>query len=296
MTLEQPVMEDGLPSKVRGAKDEKEGREQHPREYVARQTTKQYKLTTFSSSTQATPAKSSDSVLMRLPAELRNTIYELVLLQDEKVIVTSLRRSPRGRSRTGNNSLWLRSIRQGRGEPDLSLLSVSKQVRQETLSIFYRGHRFYISILASEMNHVYSCLKSLSAQLGDQWPALDSLLSRRAGPIGSAPTRWLRWPHYKDKEPSNLPFPTSATVSKIGRQLQEVVRVGEKARQSGASVERLEMHFRDWVFETARKICRESVDDSLQMVYSALERDDGRAELAWDEPERVIASARSRRS
>ncbi|KAK3641141.1 hypothetical protein LTR56_006863 [Elasticomyces elasticus] len=62
-----------------------------------------------------------DCRLLELSAELRNIIYEFVLLQKDDIVVTPTLRSP-------------------------ALLQVSRQIRQETLAMWYESNTFEIAV------------------------------------------------------------------------------------------------------------------------------------------------------
>ncbi|KAK4958805.1 hypothetical protein LTR10_003602 [Elasticomyces elasticus] len=79
-------------------------------------TTKKRK-TTQRKKTPARPSGTANSILYKLPAELRVSIFEFALIEDNKIIVSTALRLP-------------------------SLLRVSSQVRDETVPIWYRGNTF----------------------------------------------------------------------------------------------------------------------------------------------------------
>ncbi len=79
-------------------------------------------------------SRSSLSAFERLPPELRNRIYSLVLIEAKPIDLVTWRRRSRFR-RPGIRDLVYQAL-----EP--SLLAVSKSVRSETLPIFYGANVF----------------------------------------------------------------------------------------------------------------------------------------------------------
>jgi hypothetical protein len=86
--------------------------------------------------------KNRPCYFLQLPAELRNRIYELILIQDEEIDAATWCRLPHSpRCLPGGSIPSFRSLIIHGFEP--ALLSTCKQVRKEGLPIFYGQNTFF---------------------------------------------------------------------------------------------------------------------------------------------------------
>ena len=103
---------------------------------------------------------------LKLSAELRNQIYELLLLSKEPLRILGKRQPPR------------------------ALFSVSKQVRQEALSIFYGGNRFYYLMSTHCNQMVFSSLSEPKAWIIGLGPEKARLV--RSLTLSVRPSKYLK--------------------------------------------------------------------------------------------------------
>lgn len=89
---------------------------------------------------QATAHPQSDSLLFKLPAEIRNNIYELVVLKAE--CLSTRWTEDHGRIATSSNR-WLEYIPPTALQPELS--KTCRVMREKVLSIFYGWNQFTFS-------------------------------------------------------------------------------------------------------------------------------------------------------
>lgn len=109
----------------------------------------------------SSPLAPAPALLMRLPAELRNLIYEIVLVdQERKEDIRIYRKKMRRYLGTKQTSLerWR--------EP--ALLQVSNEIRKEAASIYYAGHCFVACIDISQMSSVCAWLRTVVNLAGNR--------------------------------------------------------------------------------------------------------------------------------
>ncbi|KAK3706927.1 hypothetical protein LTR37_012426 [Vermiconidia calcicola] len=79
----------------------------------------------------ARPGAKQDSMLFKIPAELRNRIYELALVHDDHIYIDRpMNKGPRGYDKVS-------------GSYPPHLLSTSRQVHNEATQIYYGGNAFF---------------------------------------------------------------------------------------------------------------------------------------------------------
>ncbi len=98
---------------------------------------------------------------MRLPAELRNTTYHLVLTRDSTIVVCTP-----GRLKSIGfefHKAWpMRKCRRYTELPGHSLLRVSRQIRQETLPVHYLNNVFEFRITPADVDKLCEWYNSVS--------------------------------------------------------------------------------------------------------------------------------------
>jgi len=110
----------------------------------------------------------TDNSIMRLPPELRNTIYELVLLKpscspsNDPTTYIRKRCSTKG-NRTNFHTTWKDVVKSWR-EP--TLLRVCKAIREETLGMYYKANTFELRITTAEFEKVYNFIRAKSVNPG----------------------------------------------------------------------------------------------------------------------------------
>lgn len=104
----------------------------------------------------------------RLPAELRNAVYELVLVEQKILVVGSVK----GYRKRDNHELTLIVNRRGkyriRPWTEPGILQTCKAVRQEASPLYYRRNEFVAFAKVVQFERLGSWLKQLSRRCGPQ--------------------------------------------------------------------------------------------------------------------------------
>lgn len=191
-----------------------------------------------------------EDLMMKLPGELRNRIYELVLPKDEAIEI----RKRKGRSMEapvcysrysrGRKSCW--------HEPDI--MAVSSQIRTECLRLYYDNNTFEIFARSHELHLVLDFLLLKSTEdcialkfkiriVGSEWRNMQDWLE-----LASIA-------YYTDKEYSDK-IDVAVCNFHLREAVRQVVRLGFRARDRGMDWEELKMEFDEWVMGTTTLLGR----------------------------------------
>jgi hypothetical protein len=119
-------------------------------------------LTNHSTSLHRTTLILGNNRLTRLPAELRNTIYFYAVEPTNCIIRSHTANTKSVHKKKCYLTLWR--------EP--ALLQTSKQIRMETMPIYWLNQQFAIRLRSNHFGMLYKWLNFLSKQLGGQWPCV----------------------------------------------------------------------------------------------------------------------------
>ncbi|KAK3710824.1 hypothetical protein LTR37_010048 [Vermiconidia calcicola] len=200
-----------------------------------------------------TITKSPDSRLMKLPGELRNEVYNLVLSGPERTFV-----HPSGRPMYIRNRIM--EVHEGAAarwrEP--ALLKVCKQVRSEAMAIHYSTRFFDIIASPDEFRSAYLWLKWVSEQCDEKTQLTVKIWVHNPRWEGLLSWKWLA----KIASKHDLSFDRFAEISNPARPgvaqawlsntfnvtaaLEEVVGLGQKAAKQESPDDYLESAFKDW--------------------------------------------------
>ena len=188
---------------------------------------------------------------MKLPAELRNRVYELILINDGPIHVRArhfknieLRNAPVPKRRVR----WR--------EP--RLLTVSKPIRDEAMAICYERNAFHWYVASSELELVRTWLKRAPAYSGARdynagfnlhikarswndiasWLPLARISYEKGQDVPTEEQERYLWNAYV-----NIDVYTS---SRMRMAFGEVFELGRKAAERGTSYECFESDFYDW--------------------------------------------------
>lgn len=177
---------------------------------------------------------------MKLPGELRNRIYELVLGQDQKIAIRDRRTRYHHKNEPGLRQKNIRWREPG-------ILSVSKQIRAECIRLYYDGNRFEIYAGSDELAEV---LKFLSRKSAGEAVTLSFSIRVLDAKWGDIPD-WLQLAkivYCMDTQKSHVVDirPYDDSLSTIACTLQHISKLSIKARDRGLLWEDLKSDFVDW--------------------------------------------------
>lgn len=245
------------------------------------------------SETDPTSPLTKEDLLTKLPGEIRNKIYNLVLLPIKypfnkdsyhgrhhgspfsplmkdwgslrllsAPLVSMEKTMPKGR-RDVTTTIWR--------EP--GLLQVSKQIRSETKPLYYFGHLFSFHVRSDEFDRVYSWLSNLSQQLNGKWPEFELEV---LNPNWSHMDQWL--PLAKLAHESSFVKNAEGSVTEdtvwdnvstkrdgfVRFALHDVVKLGAKAKVEGKTPKEMKVDFRRWVDTEGKRACGSSAWKKIQ--------------------------------
>lgn len=195
----------------------------------------------------------SENLIMKLPSELRNRIYELALPLHKTVKIHARRKASYKYSR----DRLIRCPKLRWREP--ALLFVSKQIRPECQGLYYSNNHFEIVARSAELEEVLDFLLLKSPE--DEDAEGDITLSYRVimwCPRWRDFKHWLKlaaiaWHTGSDEwnQPEQLLSATGAgwwaeQYSRVLQGMRDVVALGLKAKRRGLEWEDLMEHFVDW--------------------------------------------------
>ena len=186
---------------------------------------------------------------MKLLGELRNVVYELVLIVNPTVSV-------RERKRWKFRPDYLSRVKLRWREP--ALLKVSKEIRNEAQSVYYGANRFEVYADTDEIEQACTWIRNRQNLRASDCELNFSLRITRGW--------WkniMSWVHLAklayEVELGNYPesterwlwrFHISAYSTSFGMKLQEALMLGVKARRRGLSPRSLEVDFEEWALST----------------------------------------------
>ena len=188
---------------------------------------------------------------MKLPAELRNRIYELVLIHVGPIHV---------RARHFKN-IVLRDVlvpkrRVRWREP--GLLTVSKQIRDEAMAIYYERNAFHVYVASSELELVRTWLKRALAYSDARDYNAGFILHIKARNWNEIAS-WLPLAKISYEKGQDVPTEEQErylwnayvsidvyTSSRMRMAFGEVFELGRKAAERGTTYECFESDFYDW--------------------------------------------------
>jgi len=234
-----------------------------------------------------------EDLLMKLPGEIRNKIYSLVLLPIRSPfnknfyysrhnskpfsplmsewrslrllsdpVISVEKKMPKGR-RDVTTTTW--------NEP--GLLQVSKQLRHETMPIYYFGHVYSFRVRSDEFDKVYSWLSNLSKQLNGKWLEFEVEV---VNPNWSHMDQWLplaKLTHessfVKNADRSTTEDTVWDSVSTkregfVPYAFRDVVKLGATAKVEGKTSKELRVDFRRWVDTEGKRSCGSSAWKKIQ--------------------------------
>lgn len=178
--------------------------------------------------------------MMKLPGELRNRIYELVLGKDQKIAIRDRRTRHHHKNEVGLRQKNIRWREPG-------VLSVSKQIRAECIRLYYDGNHFEIYAASDELAEVLRFLRHKSAV---DTVAVSFSIRVLDASWGCIP-EWLQLAkiaYLMDMRKPNVvdARPYDDSKAAIACALQYVAKLGIKARDRGLIWEDLKSDFVDW--------------------------------------------------
>lgn len=211
---------------------------------------------------------------MKLPGELRNRIYELVFPSGEGIKIRERRRERR-RSSPGERAKRLRWREPG-------LLSASRQIRAECFALYYGRNHFTILAKANELDKALNFLlqKSIADDEDDREINVSYVLRLVNASWWDMP-QWLKlatiaWHTGGDFDCEGWNSAV-AVYSEAGDHvdlaLQDVMRLGYRARLRGQEWEELREDFVNWaatVCTIFRKVHRSRSDGIAQSIREAI--------------------------
>lgn len=137
-------------------------------------------------------SQTSRACLQELPPELRNQIYEMVMLLPKPIILSKKPSSP-------NPQIWIPSPE--RKSHVLAMTMVSKKLRQESLALFYACNKFEVRCRAVD-NSWYASERELCREvLPSLTRLLQSLKVQGVKRMGALTVDISAWPHLSDALP-----------------------------------------------------------------------------------------------
>lgn len=189
----------------------------------------------------------SENLMMKLPGELRNRIYESALLVDTDVEVRSRRSPSQPHKMVQQATKKLRWHEPG-------LLQASKQIRAEASGVYYGGNQFVVYAHPAELRRSFWFLAAKSTK-GDRKYEDDVSLRYTIRLLGA---RWEDTAHwglltalaYHSITVTHTPdvqnFVTGNFGEYVGQAIEEVMKIGYKARARELSLECALEDFLDW--------------------------------------------------
>jgi len=200
---------------------------------------------------------SSDSRLMKLPSELRNEIYELVQLQPDSSIYI-------GCTPVDGDNRTLCYRPSGSWE-EPGLLRTSKQIRRETMPVYYLCNEIYVVRSCDSINRLRRWLHCLAGQMGGYYPTFTVELRNTALFRGDAYLPLAKLAYDSTSVVADGPKgplakarltlrPDSWGYKPLGQALHDLVELNVQAKARGASYEELETGYRGLGIERGKAI------------------------------------------
>lgn len=222
--------------------------------------------------------KPSGNIWQRLPAELKNIIYKLVLSEENTVLIGNRYRL--SQFRLAQYGAAEKAITRWK-EP--ALFSICKAIRTEAVSMYYQLNAIHLVILLKDVDTVFTWLAKIPWARGDFLSARNLTISicgigRSNIPSWTAiamqifghhnPTSARSEESEVDAWTSLFPVRSNAyTLISPSPFFKEMVQISVKSRRQGMGLETFKKDLKDWAVRCMKPLCPPTLCCSRQPVH-----------------------------